>query len=109
MRLVSVLAPDSIVGRALHDAYAPFVTPSLLADWQHHPQAAPGRRTSTPYPARIEIDSVQANGSDCRVHGKIVEVTSTDTATAVDRMPVTLRLSDENGWRISAFATSTSE
>jgi len=104
MRLVSLLAPDSIVRRELLDAYAPLVTADLLDAWQRSPSTAPGRQVSNPWPARIDIRTVQPNGSDCLLGGDVVYVTSTDTLSAVERRPVTLTVSADSGWRVSSYS-----
>ena len=106
MREVSLLAPDSVVRRELARAYAPLVTTSLLRDWQASPAGAPGREVSNPWPARIDVHSVEPQRSGCRVDGEIVYVTSADTSTAVDRRGVTIHATDDDGWRVSAYTAS---
>src|SRR5918992_2146126 len=59
LQRVSLLAPESVVVREVRAAYAPFVTPELLATWTSNPRSAPGREVSSPWPARIEVRSVQ--------------------------------------------------
>lgn len=103
MRRVSLLAPDSIVARDMADAYGSLVTPALLASWQKNPSHAPGRQVSNPWPARIEVKSVDSQGAECRVTADVVYVLTSDTLSAVDRRPVTLTLRDQNGWRVSAY------
>lgn len=106
MRLVSILAPDTIAGREIAKAYGPFVAPQLLSAWQKEPATAPGRETSNPWPARIEIGAIQPVGAECSVKADVVYVTSGDTAREVERRAVTLRLRDQNGWRVSAYNTT---
>jgi len=106
MRGVSLLAPDSVVRRELRDAYASLVTAPLLDQWLRSPADAPGRRTSNPWPARIDVDSMVAESDGCRIDGAIVFVTTGDTMTAVDRTRVTLRVHNDNGWRVSAYAAA---
>ena len=106
MRSVSLLAPDAVVRRELRDAYGTLVTPALLDHWQRSPADAPGRRTSNPWPARIDVDSITAEDGGCRVDGAIVFVTTGDTMTAVDRTRVTLRVHNDGGWRVSAYAAT---
>jgi len=108
MRRVSLLAPDTIYARALNDAYASLVTPELLARWKKDPAYAPGRQVSNPWPARIEIKSVESRGADCRVVGNVVYVSTSDTLSAVDRRPVTITVRNEQGWRISGYEQSAS-
>jgi hypothetical protein len=103
MREVSLLAPDSVVRRELASAYEPLVTTSLLRAWQSSPAEAPGREVSNPWPARIEVRSVEPDAGGCRVEGEVVYVTSADTSTAVERRRVTIRVTDDHGWRASAY------
>jgi hypothetical protein len=103
MRLVSILAPDTLAGREIAKAYGQLVAPDLLSAWQKEPATAPGRETSNPWPARIEIGEIQPVGAECSVQGVVVYVTTSDTAREVERRAVTLRLRDENGWRITAY------
>lgn len=108
MRLVSVLGDDSVVSRELTQAYGALATPELLATWEARPSAAPGREVSNPWPARLEITSAQADNAECRVEGTVVFVTTADTATMVERRPVTIRVRNNNGWKVSAFAMAAS-
>lgn len=103
MRLVSVLAPDSIIRRDLARAYAGLVAPPLLVAWQRAPRSAPGREVSSPWPARIDIHSITAEGGDCRVDGDIEYVTTADTMTALDRRPVKLTVANTDGWRVTSY------
>ncbi len=103
MRRVSLLAPDTIVARDMTGAYGALVTPELLASWKKDPSHAPGRQVSNPWPARIEIKSVDSRGAECRVTADVVYVLTSDTLSAVDRRPVTVTLRDQNGWRVSAY------
>jgi len=106
MREVSLLAPDSVVRRELRDAYASLVTAPLLDQWLRSPANAPGRRTSNPWPARIDVDSMVAEADGCRIEGDIVFVTTTDTTAAVDRDRVTLRVHNDSGWRVTAYTAA---
>ena len=103
MRLVSILAPDSTARREIANAYGPLVAPELLSAWQQAPATAPGRETSNPWPARIEIGAIEPVEAKCSVNGSVVYVTSSDTTREVERRSVTLRLVDRNGWRVTSF------
>lgn len=92
---VPLLAPDSILQPALREAYDSLVTPELLDRWLSAPIEAPGRETSSPWPERMEIDSVvAAEDGSCRVYGTLVYVTSTEAATGgeVGRRTVVARV-----------------
>jgi hypothetical protein len=101
MRDVSVLAPDTVVRRELRDAYGALATDSLLRAWESAPANAPGREVSSPWPARIEIATIEPADGGCRVRGNVVYATSVDTTAAAGRRSVTLVLRDSSGWRIS--------
>lgn len=106
LKRVSLQAPRDILVREIRDAYAPLVTGSLLARWVAHPAHAPGREVSSPWPERIEIRSVEAAGPGmCRVVGDVIYLTSVEMIQggAALRKPVTLRVSKDGEWRISAF------
>jgi hypothetical protein len=103
MRLVSLLAPDSVVRREMADAYSALASSELLAAWQAAPASAPGREVSSPWPARIEVRSMQPDGRVCRVEGDVVYVTSADTMAAADRRAVTIRLDPRDSLRITAY------
>jgi hypothetical protein len=105
-RLVSLLAPDSAVRRELADAYGGLVTSSLLAEWQSRPELAPGRELSNPWPARIEIASMQPDSGGCRLEGEVIEVTKSDTLSPIERRHVTMRLANQGGWRVSAYESA---
>lgn len=110
MKEVPLLASDSVVVREIRRAYAPLVTPELLARWTNDPASAPGREVSSPWPERIEILSVEPSGdSSCAVYGQVVYVSSTEQALdgAAAREPVTLSVTADDGWRIRAFEMGT--
>ena len=108
MQTVSLLVPDSLAASRLQEAYGTLVTPDLLSDWMARPTVAPGRRVSSPWPDRIEVQSVTASGADeYLVTGSLVYETST-SAQSVARAaarPVRLhvRRSGDGGWRISMY------
>jgi hypothetical protein len=106
MRLVSVLGPDSVVSRELTAAYQSLVTPELLSSWKESPAGAPGREVSNPWPARVEITSIEPDGAECQVEGRLIFVTTADTLSAVEQRPVTIRLRNEGGWKVSAFTSA---
>ncbi|MGH7540083.1 MAG: hypothetical protein ACRELC_03695 [Gemmatimonadota bacterium] len=116
LKQVSLLAPDRIVVQEIRDAYAPFVTPTLLDAWIAEPSGAPGRQVSSPWPERIEVGSVEPAATGlCRVEGEVVYVTSADAGrggeTARERVTLRVRTTgglarggrDGDDWRISTF------
>jgi hypothetical protein len=108
LKQVPLLAPDSVVVDEVRAAYQPLVTPSLLDAWTADPSRAPGREVSSPWPERIEIDSVAAGGpGECRVSGAILYLTSREVTGGGEahREPITLRVRREDRWRIAAVET----
>jgi hypothetical protein len=106
LRRVSLQAPESIVVREIRQAYAPYVTPDLLAKWTSEPTSAPGRDVSSPWPERIELRAVHAAGPEtCHVEADVVYQSSAPPPedSAMLRTPVTLLVRNGGGWRVSAF------
>lgn len=101
LQQVSLLAPAETVAAAMDEHYRDYVAPELLATWKANPESALGRRTSSPYPERIDVVSVTQEGEGrYRAEGNIIEVTSTGPAAA---QPVTLTLEEADGsWMITS-------
>ena len=93
LKNVSLLS-TSTVSSQIESEYGPYLSSDLLSQWQANPSLALGREVSSPWPDRIEINTVSASGSGTyTVSADIVEVTSADTATSSsDRVPVTFTL-----------------
>lgn len=98
---VPLLSPT--VSEDIAQAYAPYVTPELLAAWQADPSDAPGRAASSPWPDHIEVDSVVLNETGAYdVAGRIVLVASTGDAGSV---PIMLTVTNVGGsYLISSYA-----
>lgn len=60
LKNVSLLSPSAAQDMARE--YGKYVAPELLARWQSDPSQAPGRLTSSPWPERIDILSLQKSG-----------------------------------------------
>jgi len=101
MDQVSLLAPPAEFANSLDDAYAPFLTPELLAAWKADPSRAIGRETSSPWPDRIEVGTVSKNFDDTYTAlGSVVEIAS-DSSGPAAIYPVALTLVERDGeWRI---------
>ncbi len=103
---VSLLAPDSAVRDQIRQAYAPYVTPGLLDAWTARPDSAPGRKVSSPWPARIRVDTVRPAGlHTCRVVGQVIYTTSVSETQDGDtlRERVVLRVTGDSAWRIDDY------
>jgi hypothetical protein len=112
MKQVSLLAPAYEVAAEIRKNYSDLVTPNLLDQWLFQPTAAPGREVSSPWPDRIEIDTVlPADGQACLVRGKIVYLTSEEVTHggAAALQPVSMRVErqDGDGWRIASYQVTT--
>ena len=102
MRLVSLLAPETVVRREIADAYSQLASPELIAEWQSSPASAPGRDVSSPWPLRIEVRSLNRAGRNCRAEGDVLYVTNADTMAVVERRAVTIEM-DSSDSRIIAY------
>lgn len=106
MKTVSLMAPESIVKESLQKNYGDLVSPELLAKWQNDPVNAPGRVSSSPWPDRIEISSVQKSSDDTYgVKGEVIAITSTEVGSdkAAARRSITCTVKKFTpGWRIDA-------
>ncbi len=108
LQLVPLMGAPEVAAQAIQEHYAPLVHEDLVERWMYNPAEAPGRRTSSPYPDRIELDSVvkQENGSYL-ASGAIVEETSTGET---GRTPVTATVAVvDSGVIIVAFSESDPE
>ncbi|HYG58010.1 MAG TPA: hypothetical protein VD902_08115 [Symbiobacteriaceae bacterium] len=106
LKSVSLLAPEDIVKQSLQEHYGDLVSPELLAKWQANPQHAPGRLTSSPWPERIETQSIARTSADrYEVQGEVIEITSVEATQggAAARRPITLVIEQTGGrWLITA-------
>jgi hypothetical protein len=106
LQRVSLLAPDSLLRASIRSEYGAFVSPALLESWLARPDYAPGRATSSPWPAGIEISGTSAARSDgpqIVYVGNILERTSTTPpGGASGKIPVRITLvRGPQGWRIA--------
>lgn len=105
---VSLLGPREQVGETMRQAYGSLVAPELLTEWMNDPEHAPGRLTSSPWPDRIEVQSVEqiGEGELYYVQGEIVEVTNEgggigEAPTEALRRPVSIAVERRGGqWLI---------
>lgn len=113
MQKISVLAPADAVRPELSKVYGTLLSPELLATWRAHPEQVIGREGSSPWPQKIEIDSIDCAGPDtCRVTGKVDYITSNEVehGGVFMRRGIKLALAhDDHGWRITSVHLAPAE
>ena len=74
---VYLTSPESQLRKDVEENYRDFLSPTLLALWLENPSQRLGRFTSSPWPDRIEIESIEKiDNSKYQVKGEIIEITS---------------------------------
>lgn len=109
LKNVPLAAEPDMVAEALQNEYAPYVTEALLDRWIKDPLHAPGRETSSPWPERIEIVSMEKVGDYYEIVAKVIFMTSVEEARGgyYDSSPVYITAANTNGaWRIGEYQTS---
>jgi hypothetical protein len=109
LKNVSLLASREQVASSMQASYGPYVENTLLGQWINDPLSAPGRLTSSPWPEKIEISSIQKeDNTRYTVEGDVIEVTNEgggigETPTEALRRPITLVVEKKgSGWRITS-------
>jgi hypothetical protein len=108
LKLVSLSAPKEVAAQDIRQQYAQFLTPELLDEWVNNPQVALGRLVSSPWPERIDIDSLNKTAEgQYAVSGKIIEMTSVEKEKggAADVRQIELVLEKTDGKWLIAEAT----
>lgn len=104
LQAVSLLAPNDIVKKSMQENYGGIASEALLTKWAEDPLSAPGRLTSSPWPDRIEIQSLRKLSEDTyEVKGIIIEITSTEKTSGgiAAKRPITLMIKKtKNNWII---------
>ena len=102
---VSLLAPSDLLSKSIKENYADFVSPTLLKEWMNNPQKAPGRMTSSPWPDRIEIRSIEKSAKNSfKVKGEVIEITSVEKENGgiAGKQPLSLIVEKiNNSWLIN--------
>jgi hypothetical protein len=101
---VSLSTPNALAEIA--NAYAPYASSSLISYWQANRSFAPGKGLSSPWPDRIEINSVMKDRKNYVVEGNVIEVTSKEVIHGgiAAQFPVQLTLSKYgNSWLIVKY------
>ena len=110
LKKVSLMAPKDIVNDSLKENYGEFVSTALLEKWQNDPVNAPGRGSSSPWPERIDIVSVEKlSDSEYVVNGSIIKMTSVEMTQGgiAGSKPVTLNIKKvEDKWLIDDYTYS---
>jgi hypothetical protein len=104
LKMVSLLATEDMVKESIKEYYGEFVSHELLEKWLSDPAKALGRTTSSPWPERIDIISVEKlSDAEYEVKGNIIEVTSVEMAqgSIAASRPATLIIRNIDGkWLI---------
>ncbi len=95
----------------IQNIYGPYLTRELLDEWARNPAKALGRQTSSPWPERIEVGSLERRSdTEYLVQSYLIEVTNegsgigeTPTETSRRAVVFTVRLVDDM-WRIAGVA-----
>ncbi len=93
LQKVSLLAPEDRVEENMQENYGDCVSPELLQKWGTDPQNAPGRLTLSPWPDRIEIQTIEKlTEQSYEVKGDVIEITSIETVKGgvAAKRPITL-------------------
>jgi len=113
LQMVSLQAPEDIVEKSMQESYGDFVSQVLLEKWISDPINAPGRLTSSPWPDRIELQSIEKLSENTyEVMGEIIEITSVEKVNGgiAAKKPVTLEVKKtDNRWLIEDVTLGTYE
>lgn len=109
LKNVPLTASQEILSASLKKEYETTVAPALLTRWIQGPKNAPGRATSSPWPERIEIKSMEKVGDYYEIVADIVEMTSAEVegGTESGRTAVYLTAALVNSkWQVVEYQTS---
>jgi len=103
LQSVSLLAPEDVLKKSMQENYGEFVSPALIEQWLKDPINAPGRLTSSPWPDRIEILSIEKISEKAyEVKGEIIEITSADNNEIAAKRPIILEVAETGGkWLVN--------
>lgn len=110
LKNVFLMSPEDIVKDSLKENYEEFVSPALLEKWQNDTVNAPGRVSSSPWPERIDIVSIEKlSDFEYVVNGNIIDMTSVEMTQGgiAGSKPVTLNIKKiEDQWLIDDYTYS---
>ncbi|MBU8878813.1 hypothetical protein BGM26_07390 [Bacillus sp. FJAT-29790] len=105
LQVVSLLAPKEDLKKNMTDQYGGLIAAPLLENWINNPSSAPGRLTSSPWPDRIEILSVEkVTDASYKINGEIIEITSVEKENGgfAAKQPIGLTVEKiNNDWLIT--------
>jgi hypothetical protein len=103
LHLVSLLAPEDVLKKSMQENYGEYVSPALIEQWLKDPINAPGRLTSSPWPDRIEILSIEKiSEKTYEVKGEIIEITNVENNEIAAKRPIILEVEKTDGkWLIN--------
>mgnify|MGYP003339769161 FL=1 len=107
MQNVELLSGE--VQSQIRNQYGPFASSDMIEQRLEEPSRAPGREVSSPWPARIEIYTIEPEGEDTyRVHAWVKYVDAEDgPGEASAEQPISLLVSyNGNAWVIVNYATT---
>lgn len=107
MQNVELLSGE--VQSQIRNQYGPFASDDMIEEWLEEPSRAPGREVSSPWPARIEIYTIEEEGVDTyRVHAWVKYVDSEDSpGEASAEQSISLLVSyNGSSWVIVNYATT---
>ena len=92
LKSVDLLSPEEMIVQSIQQNYSPYLTANLLMKWTFDPYQAIGRFVSSPWPDRIEIDSMERiDDNTVKVKGYVIWVVSGNgTLDVTDRVPAVL-------------------
>jgi type II secretory pathway pseudopilin PulG len=107
---VPLSGSKAVAAAASEKYYAPFVSRAILDAWESDPEKAPGRVTSSPWPDRIEISSLDLDPDDgsYTAQGYVIEITSVEVSigsnSSASKYPIAMKLRKQNDrWIITGF------
>jgi putative hemolysin len=104
LKLVSLQSPKEVLEKQIRENYEEFLSPELLAEWINDPSKALGRKSSSPWPERIDIKNIQRiSQNKFLVEGEVIEITSVEAVEGgeANRFPIKLTLEKRDSkWAI---------
>lgn len=107
---VSLLSPTDILQKSIKENYGDYLSQNLLNDWLEDPSIAIGRLTSSPWPDRIEVISIEKQLENSYiVKGEVIEITSVEMENngVAARQSIELVVNKVQGnWVIDSISTN---